>query len=188
MPGALIHRTAPQESRRQPVAATHRLTPGLPLRGRRPMTNPFQTVFKHAGTILAIHTDEGLFSAFKTFAEQWKGDHLVGDKKPQTNPSTKPAAMPREEEDTEQQWRRAGGAPADQQDTEKADPSTKPAAMPREEEDTEQEWRRAGGAPADQQDTEKADPSTKPAAMPREEEDTEQAWRRAGGKPTERKQ
>jgi len=38
MLGALIHRTAPPESRLQPVAATHRLKPGLPLRGRRPMT------------------------------------------------------------------------------------------------------------------------------------------------------
>jgi|GEM_PF-2753253 len=44
MLGALRHRAAPPESRRQPVPATHRLTPGLPLRGRRPMTNPFQTV------------------------------------------------------------------------------------------------------------------------------------------------
>jgi len=44
MRGALIHRTAPQASRRQPVPATHWLTPGLPLRGRRPMTNPSQTV------------------------------------------------------------------------------------------------------------------------------------------------
>jgi len=44
MRGALRHRTAPQASRRQPVPAIHRLTPGLPLRGRRPMTNPFQTV------------------------------------------------------------------------------------------------------------------------------------------------
>ena len=44
MRGARRHRTAPQESRRQPVPATHRLTPGLPRRGRRPMTNPFQTV------------------------------------------------------------------------------------------------------------------------------------------------
>jgi len=42
--GALRHRTAPQESRLQPVPATHRLKPGLPLQGRSPMTNPFQTV------------------------------------------------------------------------------------------------------------------------------------------------
>jgi len=46
MRGALRHRTASPESRRQPVPATHRLTPGLPLRGRRSMTNPFQTVSK----------------------------------------------------------------------------------------------------------------------------------------------
>jgi len=44
MLGALRHRTAPPESRLQPVPATPRRTPGLPRRGRRPMTNPFQTV------------------------------------------------------------------------------------------------------------------------------------------------
>jgi len=44
MRGALRHRTAPQESRLPPVPATPPLTPGLPLRGRSPMTNPFQTV------------------------------------------------------------------------------------------------------------------------------------------------
>ncbi len=43
MLGALRHRTAPQESRLQPVCGRNRLKPGLPLRGRSPMTNPFQT-------------------------------------------------------------------------------------------------------------------------------------------------
>ena len=48
MRGALRHRIAPPESRLKPVPATPRLTPGLPLRGRRPMTNPFQTVSESA--------------------------------------------------------------------------------------------------------------------------------------------
>jgi len=43
MRGALRHWTAPQESRLQPVCGRNRLKPGLPRRGRRPMTNPFQT-------------------------------------------------------------------------------------------------------------------------------------------------
>ncbi len=43
---ARIHRTVPQESRLQPVWGRNRLKPGLPFRGRSPMTNPFQTVSK----------------------------------------------------------------------------------------------------------------------------------------------